>query len=78
MRDVLAPGTLLGYCTNVHAGTTADEVVANLRRHATAVKAIVSPDAPLPVGLWLPASAARSLSDVREFFQIDHNVTEWY
>ena len=61
MRDVLGPGTVLGYCTNVHAGTTLGAVKANLDRYAVDVKARVSPDEPLGIGLWLPASAARDL-----------------
>ena len=47
----------VGYCTNVHAGATIDEAAANLREHAAAVKARVSPDSPLGVGLWLSESA---------------------
>ena len=33
-----------GYCTNVHAGATLDEMRANLQRHALAVKERYSPD----------------------------------
>ncbi len=51
----------LGYCTNVHAGADLEQTRANLRRHAVAVKERVSPDAPLGIGLWLSASAARAL-----------------
>lgn len=61
MRDALGPGTTLGYCTNVHAGATLDAVRANLERYALAVKRRVSRDAPMGVGLWLPAAAAREL-----------------
>jgi len=57
MRDVLGPGTHLGYGTNVHAGATLPEICANLERYAAAVKRAVSPDEPLGVGLWLPAAA---------------------
>lgn len=49
----------LSYCTNVHAGTTLAECMANLDRHAVAVKARFSPDAAMGVGLWLSADAAR-------------------
>lgn len=49
---------ILGYCTNVHAGNDYASTLANLERYAVAVKARVSPDAPMGVGLWLPASAA--------------------
>ena len=66
MQDVLAAGTTLsylGYCTNVHAGTTLDEVRSNLERFAVPVKQRVSPDAPMGVGLWFSAAAAREAID---------------
>jgi hypothetical protein len=61
MRDVLGPGTTLGYCTNVHAGAGLKETVQNLKRHTLQVKAAVSPDESMGVGLWLPARTARDL-----------------
>lgn len=61
MHDVLGPGTILGYCTNVHAGSDWAQTKANLERHALAVKAQVSPHAPMGVGLWLSAATAREL-----------------
>lgn len=51
----------LAYCTNVHAGTDYASTLANLERYAVAVKSRVSPDAPMGVGLWLPASTAREV-----------------
>ena len=51
----------LGYCTNVHAGADLDQTRTNLEQHACAVKQLVSPAAPLGIGLWLSAAAARSL-----------------
>jgi sugar phosphate isomerase/epimerase len=53
----------LGYCTNIHAGETWDEVFANLERHVRAVKARVAPDRPFGVGLRLSAAAARRLAE---------------
>jgi hypothetical protein len=50
-----------GYCTNVHAGADLDQTRANLERYALAVKRQASPDAPMGVGLWLSAAAARRL-----------------
>lgn len=50
-----------GYCTNVHAGTDLAQTRANLERHALDVKRQVSPAAPMGVGLWLAAPAAKSL-----------------
>ncbi len=61
MRDVFGPGTILGYCTNVHAGASLRETVRNLERHTLAVKSRVSPNEPMGVGLWLAARAARDL-----------------
>ncbi len=52
---------ILGYCTNVHAGNDYASTLENLERYACAVKARVSPGAPMGVGLWLPASAARDV-----------------
>ncbi|MEX0886670.1 MAG: metabolite traffic protein EboE [Phycisphaeraceae bacterium] len=54
---------ILGYCTNVHAGVTFDETLANLERHAVAVRQRFSPDEPMGVGLWLSAAAARRVLD---------------
>jgi hypothetical protein len=62
MPDQLGPGTTLGYCTNVHAGASLTQMQANLERFALPVKAIVSPDAPMGVGLWLSAAAAQQLA----------------
>jgi hypothetical protein len=51
-----------GYCTNVHAGTDLEQTRANLERYALAVKRRFSPEAPMGIGLWLAASAARKLA----------------
>ena len=61
MHDLLGPGTITGYCTNVHAGTGYAPLLANLERYALAVKAQVSPDQPMGVGLWLDADTARQM-----------------
>lgn len=58
MLDVLGPNTTLGYCTNVHAGATFDEMRSNLLRYAVPIKQRVSPGAPMGVGLWLSYDAA--------------------
>lgn len=54
------PGHLT-YCTNIHAGETWPDIFAGLRTYLPDVKAAVSPDAPLGVGLRLSASAAENL-----------------
>ncbi len=56
--------TILGYCTNVHAGGTYARTVENLERYAASVRTRVCPDGAMGVGLWLAAEAAREL--VRE------------
>jgi hypothetical protein len=50
-----------GYCTNVHPGADLGQTRANLERYALAVKRLASPRAPMGVGLWLSASAARQM-----------------
>lgn len=60
MRDVLGPGTILGYCTNVHAGETASEAIQNLDI-ALAVRERISPDEPMGIGWWLSRKAAAEL-----------------
>lgn len=61
MIDCLGPGTILGYCTNVHAGETLDQVQTNLESFSLSVKGKVSPNQPMGIGLWLSANAARTL-----------------
>ena len=46
----------LGYCTNVHAGTSLPEALEQLEHHAAAVRQRLNLEV-LPIGLWLPASA---------------------
>jgi len=52
---------ILGYCTNVHAGTDLATICDNLDRYAVPVRTSVAPEGDLGVGLWLPAQAAREL-----------------
>lgn len=52
----------LAYCTNVHPGETVAAVRESLDSVTTEVKAAVSPDAPLGVGLWLAHDVARALA----------------
>ncbi len=53
----------LTYCTNIHAGETLAEVRAGLEKHLPPIKAAVSPDRPLGVGLRLGHAAAEGLRD---------------
>lgn len=69
MCDAPQHPAMLSYCTNVHAGTTFEQTLTQLETHALAVKARVSPDGPIGVGLWLSAAVARELVDTQ---QVDH------
>jgi hypothetical protein len=53
--------SLVGYCTNVHAGADVESTRASLERYALAVKNRISPKQPMGVGLWLSAKTARKL-----------------
>ena len=52
---------VLGYCTNVHSGTTLATTLEALDRHATAVRQFVKPIGLMPIGLWLSARAAQEV-----------------
>ena len=57
--DPLAP--VIGYCTNVHAGTDLSQVQQNLQEYTLAVKQRVRPEGPMGIGLWLSHAACRDL-----------------
>ena len=52
MND-LSTQVVQGYCTNVHAGTTLDQIKENLSKYSTQVQRMFSPDRPMGLGLWL-------------------------
>jgi hypothetical protein len=60
----------LTYCTNIHAAETWPDVIAELRKHLPEIKAQISPDQPLGVGLRLAAKAAVSLCDPDTFSEL--------
>ncbi|PCI05694.1 MAG: sugar phosphate isomerase [Hyphomicrobiales bacterium] len=66
-------GTLghLTYCTNIHAGETWAEIFDGIRKHLPAVKAELSPNAPLGLGLRLSAVAAEALCDAEVFAEFE-------
>ena len=66
----------LGYCTNVHAGADLQTTRENLQQHALGVKTIVSPDAPMGIGLWLSASAASRLREDEQFDEFRNWLSE--
>ena len=51
----------LTYCTNIHPANGWDEVIANLRRYAPALKAHLAPDRPFGLGLRLSGAESREL-----------------
>lgn len=53
----------LGYCTNVHPAEDLAGILAQLDRHASAVRRNLDSDV-LGLGLWLPAQVAAALADV--------------
>jgi sugar phosphate isomerase/epimerase len=56
------PRSHLTYCTNIHAGESWPEVLANIDTHVLAVKRKVCPERDFGVGLRLSAAASRELS----------------
>lgn len=51
----------LTYCTNVHAGTSWQEMTDSLKRYVPALKAQLSPDALFGIGLRVAGEASREL-----------------
>ena len=56
---------LSGYCTNVHAGTTLEETIANLELHAVQVREELG-EPTLGIGLWIPESVLDQLQTTAE------------
>lgn len=59
----------IGYCTNVHAGTSLESICANLRAHALSVRERLAVDV-LPVGLWIPATVSQQLEDPKQLAKL--------
>jgi sugar phosphate isomerase/epimerase len=71
MRLAHLPGDVhLTYCTNIHAGESWPEVRDSLASHLPPIKAAVSPNAPLGVGLRLSAIAAQALIEPAAFAEL--------
>jgi hypothetical protein len=62
----LPGGPHLTYCTNIHAGETWGEISGSLDTDVPLIKAAISPDAPLGLGLRLSGIAAAQLVQPRE------------
>lgn len=65
---------IIPYCLNIHPGESLDAARDAIATHAAAVKELVAPDRPYPLGLRLSAAAAteltgegRALEDFAEF-----------
>jgi len=65
MRLALPGSPHLTYCTNIHAGESWAEIFAALCKYVPGIKARVSADAPMGVGLRLSAAAADELASSR-------------
>ena len=51
----------VGYCTNVHAGATLEDLCINLQQHAPTIHQLLGDQDPLPIGLWLSRHALDDL-----------------
>ncbi len=51
----------IGYCTNVHAGTSLEQASENLLQFSGEVRKQLAPDGRLPIGLWLAEPAVNQL-----------------
>jgi len=77
MNRTVDSSHVVGYCTNVHAGEDLDRYLSSLEKYSLDVKARISDEQPLAVGLWLSARTARQmlaedrLGEFRDFL-------EWY
>lgn len=71
---------IVGYCTNVHAGGTLIELVANLAEFTTRVRQRYCPQRDLPIGLWFAADVVEEMRetgsglDLNEFLWDRHLV----
>lgn len=50
-----------GYCTNVHAGTTLEQIKDNLSNYSSQVQRMFAPDQPMGLGLWLCNDVCKEL-----------------
>ena len=57
--DQLPGNVNLTYCTNIHAGESWPDIRASLDAHVPAIKAAVTPDRPLGIGLRLSGRSSR-------------------
>jgi sugar phosphate isomerase/epimerase len=77
MSFAFGPGATLGYCTNVHATATLEDMLSVLRSVARPLKARLAPDEPMGLGLWIPASVARELHDEDALHRCARDLEQW-
>lgn len=53
----------LGYCMNLHAAETLDELIANMQRITLPLRERLAPGSEFGVGMYLPANLARELAN---------------
>lgn len=70
---MIRPPRQIGYCTNVHAGTTLETMRENIERYAVEVKRQVSPSDPMGIGLWLSASVVRQVREQKK----EEELADW-
>ncbi|HET6320786.1 MAG TPA: metabolite traffic protein EboE [Hyphomicrobium sp.] len=76
MRLALPGSPHLTYCTNIHAGESWAEIFAALRKYVPGIKARVSAEAPMGLGLRLSAAAADELSSPRALAELQSFLRE--
>ncbi len=65
--------SIVGYCTNVHAGADLTSVRENLEKYSLDVKRQVRPDTLMGIGLWLSHTACHDLLHQTEL----HHFADW-
>lgn len=60
--NLTAPKFATGYCTNIHAGTDLEALIANLREFSGPIRQQACPQETLGVGLWVPHQAAEQIA----------------
>ncbi|MEE2908263.1 MAG: metabolite traffic protein EboE [Planctomycetota bacterium] len=63
----------VGYCTNVHAGATLEDVCAKLQQHVPVIRQYLGDQGPLPIGLWLSRHALDDIL-VNGVAQLNHTL----
>lgn len=77
MNFAFGSGATLGYCTNVHATATLDDLLTVVRTVARPLKVRLAPDEPMGLGLWIPAPVARELHDEDALQRCARGLEQW-